>query len=805
MSLAQNLTYSLRSLRKSPGFTAATLVCLTLGIGATSAMFTVAHSVLLAPLPYPQPDRIVGLWNHLTKMELYWLGASAPEYLEYVEQNQAFERIAAYYTGLNVTVRNAEGPESVPAAIASPDLFPLLGVKAVAGRTFLAGEGVHGNDNVVLLSHGFWRRWLGGNPAVVGTVLEVSGQPLTIVGVLPEDFRFAGDDIEIWAPLALDPQDLPARRNRYLEIVGRLRDGISLEQAQARIASHARRIEAENLEVYRPQGRQVVLLPLKERMVAEVRPALAVLLGAVGLVLGIACVNVANLLLVRATRREGELAVRIALGATRPRVLGQVLTESAVLGLLGGVLGLLAAYWTVGLILAIHPEAVPRAHEIRLDGTVVAFTAALSLATGLAFGLMPALQLLNRNLQPLLKEGGRSLGALRGRSRSALVICEIALAFVLLVGAGLLVESLRRARQVDPGFDPGGLLTARIALPFTTYRDETRVAAFFDGLLDRVEALPGVRGAAIVSVLPLSGADASASFVIQGWRNDRSEGLPSADEWVVSPGFHRTLGIPLREGRGFAASDGPQSQPVALIDETLARRHWPTGSPLGQRIQLGSSGAGPWLTIVGVVGHVKQAGLDKEARGQIYTPLAQVAARSVTLMVRASGDPLALAPGVRKAILEIDRAQPVFQIRTMEQVLAESFAPRRFSTALLGTFSAIALILAAVGIYGVMAYDVAQRSREIGLRVAMGAQSADVLRLVVGQGMILALAGLAAGGLGAVGLTRFLASQLFGVESHDPLVFAAVAAVLAAIGLLASYVPARRALRLDPVAVLKAE
>ena len=805
MSLPQDLSYALRTLRKSPGFTLAAVLCFALGIGATTAMFSVVNAVLLRPLPFHEPDRVAGLWNHLTKMDLDWLGASAPEYLEYVERNSVFEQIAAYQMGFEVTIGGETGPESVVAGLATPSLFPLLGVKASAGRTFAAEEGVRGEDDVVLLSHGFWRRRFGGDPSVVGKKIDISGEPLLVIGVLPPAFRLEGEkEADIWAPLALDLTNLRPRRHRYLNVLGRLKDGVSLAQAQAGIEKIAREVEQEYPDVYQPQGRQVVLVPLQERMVSEVRPALLALLGAVALVLLISCVNVANLLLARATRRQGEIALRTALGADRLRLLRQVLAESTVLAVLGGAVGLLGASWALDLLVAIHPESIPRVDEIQLDGTVVAFAIALSLLTGLVFGMIPGIQLFRRELHPLLKEGGRATGG-RGRLRNALVVSEIALAFVLLIGAGLLLESFRKAQRVDPGFEVDELLTLRVTLPYSQYREDSRAEGFYRSLLERIQALPGVEAAAMISNLPLSGQESLTGFLIEGRSLSPADGAPSADQRVVSAGYHQAMGIGLVQGRYFQEGDTAQSPRVALIDETLARRDWPGESPLGRRIQLGSGGDGPFLTIVGVVEHVRQHGLDRESRPQIYVPYPQSVLRSMALLVRTSGDPLSLASPVRSAVWELDPGQPVSEIRSMDEVMAESFAPRRFSTALLSSFSAIALLLASLGVYGVMAYNVAQRGREIGLRVAMGAQRSDVLRLIVGQGMSLTLIGLLAGGLGAVALTRFLASQLFGVGAHDPAVFTVGALSLAAIALLASFVPARRALRFDPVSVLKSE
>jgi len=799
--LLQDLRFSLRALRRNPLFAVTAILCLALGIGTSTAIFAILHAVVLAPLPYEDADRVVEVWNHLTLMDLAWQKASVPEYLDYVERSEVFSRLGGYIDGITTTVTDGGEPEAVAAGYATPSLFPLLGVRPHLGRTFLEEEASPGRGGVVLLSQGLWQRRFGADPGVVGRTIGLDGESYLVVGVLPRDFRFPDARVQLWQPLTINRAQLPLRRYRVLHVLGRLRDGVSLEQAQAGMEALSAELYREHPDIYPRQGWKVELAPVKEQMVSQVRPVLRLLLAGVFLLLLIACVNVANLLVVRAIGREGEIAVRLALGAGRRRLARQLVTESLVLGVSGGLLGLAIARAAVGLLVAARPEFLPRVEEVRIGGVPLAFSLFVSLATGLAFGLVPALQLFGRRLRTAIRAVGSDPG--RNLLRRVFVVAEVALAFVLLVGAGLMIRSFAAAQRVDPGFDARDVLTLRINLSYRRYTEPAAVAAFYGALERRLAELPGVRGVGAVSILPLSGGERVGAFEIEGRGLPSGEDLPSSDLRVATAGYHRAMRIPLLAGRGFSPADDAQAPQVAVIDDELARRYFPGQSPVGRRIRPGSFGDQPWATIVGVVGQTRQAGLDHESRGVIYMPHAQQPRPAMTIVLRSASDPSGLAGPIRQAVREIDPIEAVSEVRTMEQVMDGSLAMRRLSALLLGGFSAMAFVLAVVGIYGVMAFNVLHRRREIGLRVAIGAQSRDVLRLIVGQGTGLVLLGLLLGLGGAVALGRFLASLIFGVGVYDPVTYVTVTAALALAGLFASYLPARRALRLDPTLALR--
>ncbi|HVR95697.1 MAG TPA: ABC transporter permease [Thermoanaerobaculia bacterium] len=803
MSLLQDVRFSLRALRRNPVFAATAVLCLALGIGATTAIFAVVHAVVLAPLPYEDADRVVEVWNHLTRMDLPWQEASVPEYLDYVERNEVFSQLGGYAGGVTATVVDGGEPEAVAAGYAAPGLFSLLGVRPHLGRVFLEEESTPGRDKVVLLSHGLWQRRFGADPGVVGRMIGVDGDRFLVVGVLPPEFRFPDARVQLWEPLTIDRADLPPRRFRFLHVLGRLRDGTSLEQAQAGMEALAAELYREHPDLYPRQGWKVELVPVKEHMVRQVRPVLRLLLAGVCLLLLIACVNVANLLVVRAIGREGEITMRLALGAGRRRLMRQLVTESMVLGVCGGLLGLGLARGAVGLLVAARPEFLPRVEEIGIGGVPLAFSVLVSLATGLAFGLIPALQLFGRQLRTAVRRVGADPG--RNLLRRVLVVAEVALAFVLLVCAGLMIRSFAAAQKVDPGFDASHVLTLRIGLDNLRYAEPAAILGFYGALERRIAALPGVREVGAVSILPLSGGESTTTFEVEGRGLPSGDDFPSADLRVVTAGYHRAMRIPLLAGRGFLPADDARSSPVVLVDEELARRYFPRQSPIGRRIRFGSSGQGPWLTIVGLARHTRQDGLDRESRGLVYLPHAQQQRQAMTVVLRSASDPSGLAGPVRQAVRELDPGQAVSEVRTMEQVMDESLAMRRLSVLLLGGFSAMAFTLAVVGIYGVMAFHVLQRRREIGLRMALGAQSRDVLRLIVGQGTGLVLLGLFLGLGGAAALVRFLSSLIFGVGVYDPVTYTVVTAALALAGLAASYLPARRALGLDPTLVLRSD
>jgi putative ABC transport system permease protein len=810
-TLLQDLRYAVRTLSKTKSFTLAAVLALALGIGANSAIFSVANAVLLRPLPYSEPERLVMISGDLRKPGLDDIGASAAEFNDYKEQSHSFERLA-YYTegGFNLSGGGAAEPERITGAYVSGELFPLLGVGPARGRTFTAEEDRSGHDQVIVLSHRLWQRQFSSDSSIVGRSLEVNGKSMTVIGIMPEDFQFPDRDIELWKPIALDAEDVGEknRGSHYLEIIGRLRPGVSLPQAQTEIKAIAARIGAAHPDQY-DQGFGAKVISRHEQVVGSVRPILLILLGAVGFVLLIACANVANLLFARSATREREMAIRTALGAGRWRIIRQLLTESLLLSTVGGSLGLLLALWGVDLLVGLAPDSIPRLSEIGLDIRVLGFTLLVSLVTGVLFGLLPALRLSKPDLQESLKDGARGAGESfrRQRMRNLLVVAEVALSLVLLVGAGLMIKSFMRVQQIDPGFNPDHVLTMRFSLPQVKYTEPKQQRAFFQQLESRIKALPGVESVGAVSFLPLSNTGNNRSFAIEG----QGRISPNVQFRMVSPDYFQAIGMVLRRGRQLTDQDREGTLPVAVINEEMARTFLAGQDPLGHRIKLGDADSPfPWLSIVGVVGDVKHNGLEAEVKPQMYVPYQQPPlpgfnVTSMFLAVRSNVEPGTLAAAVRREVYALDQDQPVADIKTMNERLDESGAPRRFNMLLLTIFAALALLLAMVGIYGVMSYSVTQRTHEIGVRVALGAQSRDVLKLIVGQGMLLALIGVGLGLAGAFALTRLMTSLLFGVSPSDPLTFVSVALVLAAVALFACLIPARRATRVDPMEALRYE
>jgi putative ABC transport system permease protein len=807
----QDVRYGLRQLRRNAGFTVVAVLTLGLGIGANTAIFSVVDTVLLRPLPYRQPGHLVKIWGNFAGIGLPndQNAISAPEFKDLESLNRSFTGVAAM-TGGSANLNVGGTPQSVQAAVVSPTLFPILGAKPALGRTFLPEEGEAGQDKEVVLSYGLWKRGFGGEPGVVGSRLKIDGVSYAVVGVMPAGFEYPYN-AEIWAPLAFAPNTLTSanRGNHGLEVLARIKPELSLQQAREDMKAVTQAVEDQNKEYpYAQFHFAFTLTPLLDEMVSGVQTALWILTGAVALVLLIACADVANLLLVRASAREREMAVRMAMGASRLRLMRQMLTESVLLSLLGGATGFLIAHWGIRALVALTASILPRVAAASLSGTVLAFTMLISLGTGLLFGLAPALHTSGGVKHESLKGGGRTSTAasVSERLRHALIVAEIALSLILLNGAGLLVRSFLRLQEVDGGFRPDHVLTMGISLPGEKYSKPEQVRAFYREVLDRVAKLPGVQAAGAVDLLPLSGSGSSGTTTIDSQAVPPDAATPEADQRTVTPGYFQAMGIALVSGRYIDERDSDQSPPVAVVDETLAKTCWPSENAVGKRLHRG--GASPtahWVTVVGVVRHVRYRTLEAQSRVEVYWPETQNPAPSMSLAIRTSTDPLQLATAVQKEVAAVDPEQPAYQIRTMDELVEGSLAGRGLATLLLSIFSGAALLLAAVGIYGIMAYWVSQRSNEMGIRRALGAQKGDVLGLVVGQGVKLTLIGVTIGIIGALALTRSLSSLLYGVKPTDPVTFIAVSLILAAIALGASYIPARRATKVDPMVALRYE
>ncbi|HET7623326.1 MAG TPA: ABC transporter permease [Gemmatimonadaceae bacterium] len=799
-TLLQDLRYAARSLRRTPGFTIVAVLTLALGIGANAAIFSVVNGVLFRPLAYANPDQLVMVWGHSENIGNET--ASLPDFKDWRERNTVFESMAAV-ANTRFDVTGDGEPERVDAALTTANFFHVLGVIPALGRAFNEEEETSGRDRVVVLSHGFWERRFGARADAVGRTITLSGLPYTVIGVAPSGFRF-GNPSDMWAPLRTDTTR--GRRADFLAVVARLKTGTTMEQAQAQMTTIGRALEAQYPASN--TGWSPELVSLEEQLVGDIRPALLVFMGAVGLVLLIACANVANLMLMRAAAREREMAIRAALGAGRKRIVRQMLTESTLVALLGGALGLLVAVWGVSSLRAAQTTPIPRFDEAGVDGRVLAFTLVLCLGTGLLFGLAPALRLVSGRTQGSLREGARGASGGIGvnQLRGALVLGEVALAMVLLVGAGLLIRSFNRLSNVDPGFDSHSVISAQIVLPRVRYAEGNSQLAFFDQLLQTTRAMPGVESVALTSDAPLSGGGNYLSFEIAGRPPAAANTVQDAEVLVTGPDYFHTLRIPLRTGRTFTAQDDARATRAVVINSAMARRFWSNGDPIGARITLGDpADSSSWRTVVGVVGDVRQNALSDEPYPQLFLPLTQTPQRAMLLLARTTGSPTSLAGPIRRAVTAIDPDLPVSDIRTLDERLDNSIAQPRVSMMLLGIFALMALVLAAVGIYGVLSYTVTQRTRELGIRMALGAESTSVMRLVVGQAMVPALVGVALGLVSAWGATRLMSSLLFGVSATDPVTFVAVALFLLAVAALASWIPARRATKVDPLIALRAE
>jgi len=810
-SFLQDCRYAVRILARSPGFTLIAVLALALGIGANSAIFSIVNAVILKPLPYDKPEQLVQLWMRFTGIGIpndqNWV--SAPEFVD-LQQNQSLSHLAAISSNsFNINITGT--PERIDSAVVSTSFFPLLGVQAQLGRVFLPEEGQPGREHVVLLSDGLWRRRFGADPAISGRKLVMNGQSYQVIGVLPRDFQLPLE-AEVWTPLVFLADDLSpnSRGNHQYQVIARIKPCLSLDQARADLDVVSQRIIDQHRDYpYRQFNFRVLTIPLLEQQIGDIKTALWVLMSAVGLVLLIACANVANLLLVRASSREREIAVRQALGVSRWRLLRQLLTESAILGLLAGVIGLFLGYWALRLLTTLAATSFPRVMEAHMDLRVLAFTLLVSLATGLLFGLAPAFS--SRHVtHDALKEGGRggTAGAGSQRLRGTLVVAEVALSLTLLVGAGLLIRSFLRLQDVDTGFRPEGVLTMRISLPSEKYAKIEQNRTFFRELLAQIRRLPGVDAAGGATGLPLSGAGWSGTTTLDSQAVQPQDASPEADQRPVFPGYFEALAIPLVRGRYFEQRDNETGAPVAIIDETMANTYWPKEDPIGKRIkQGGRQSSQPWRTIVGVVRHVRYRTLESPSRVEFYWPYDQTSfpLGSMSLAIHTSSDPRSLAGVVQRQVQALDPDQPAYRIRTMAELMSESMARRRLSMFLLAIFAGVALALAAVGIYGIMSYSVAQRAHEVGIRMALGAGSMDVVRMVLGQSLGLTLAGILVGLLGSLALTNFLSSLLFNIKATDATTFLLVALILAVVALVASFVPAYRATTVDPVNALRQE
>jgi putative ABC transport system permease protein len=799
-----DIRYAFRQLRKSPGFTIIAVLTLALGIGANSAIFSLVNGVLLRPLSYPDAEQIVFIEGQNPSLGITDSNISAPDFQDWTTQTQTFSHTAFYWTGGAALAEQGGEPERVPRAGVTTRFFDLLGVQPILGRSFLEEDDRPDSTTVAILSEGLWKRRFGADRSIVGKSITMNTRPVTVVGVMPGGFEFP-QNTQIWTPAGVNAAKEP-RDNRELSALGRLKPGVELEQAQSQVSAVNARLAQASPDTNK--GWDAHLSRLHERLVRSVRPSLLLLLGAVGFVLLIACANVANLLLARAAARQKEVAIRTALGASRGRIIRQMLTESILLSTIGGAMGLILSFWLIELLISISPPDSPRFSEVHLDYRVLAFTLAISAITGLIFGLAPALQASKLDVSGSLKEGGRSSeGYRRTNARSLLLIGEVAMSLILLAGAGLLIKSFMRLQEVKPGFNPEHVLIASLSLPGAKYKEDQQRVDFFRALLERLSALPGVQaaGAGVNFPLNASGYSIGRTFIPEGKPLTRDEAA-DANWSTITTTYFEALQIPLLAGRTFNDRDNVSAPKVVIVNRNVAIKHFGSEiAALGKRINIWRDEKFP-REIVGVVGDTKSGTLEGDSEAQIYTPQAQDGGWGfMTLAIRTTADPSAFTATLRREVLGLDKDLPIFNVKTMEDVVAASIGSRRLSMLLLSVFAGVALLLAAIGIYGVMAYTVNQRTQDIGIRMALGAQAGDVLRMIVGQGMTLALIGIGVGLAGAWGLTRVIASLLFGVEATDPITFAAISLLLAFVALLACYLPARRAARVNPIEALRAD
>jgi putative ABC transport system permease protein len=816
--MLQELRVAIRVLAKSPAFVLIAIATLALAIGANTAVFSLVNALLIRPLPYDSPQNLVLLWEEFTAQGLERIPVSVPEFLDYEKETKSYSRIAACtYTDLNLT--GGDIPERIQGASVSPALFPLLGIQPIRGRVFADNEQGEGRDDVVVISGRLWQRRFNSDPMLVGKKIELNGRNFTVIGIMPNSFEFPlplfnmqggqfTEQVDIWKPVAFTENELKSRGSRDYGIIARLAPNVIPQQAQAELNALVARWKTQYPDNYGPGANfGAKVYPLQEQVVGRMRPALWILFGAVLLVLLIACANLTTMLLARGAVREREMAIRIALGAGSLRLVRQLLIESLILSVVGGLAGIVLAIWGLDVLRAVTSRTVPRIAEVNLDLTVLAWTFIVAVGTGILFGFFPAVASSRPQLTEALKEGGRtsSEGVRRHALRNGLVIGEIAIALALLVGASLLVRSFVRLENVNPGFNPRQVLTMELSLPVSKYPRGKPVAGLFADMERRVATLPGVRYAGITSILPLSGNNSDSSFAIEG-RVDQemaSHVSPDEEQRSVGPNYFRVLEVPLLQGRIFAEADTMDAPPVVIVNQALAKKYWTNGDALGKRITFDDPRKDPkWTTIVGIVGDVRHRGLDEPPVPEFYRPHAQVPYRGMILAVRSGQDPRGLTSAIRRELAGVDPDLPIAHVRTLEQIAADSIAPRRLSVLLLGVFAMMALVLASIGMYGVMSYLVAQRTHEIGVRMALGAQRSDVLKLILKRGALLAGTGTAIGLVFALLGSRALASLLYGISAFDITTFAVVTLVLGAVALLASYIPALRATQADPMIAL---
>lgn len=804
-SLQHDIRYAVRGLIKRPGFTCIAVITLALGIGANSAIFSAVNALLLKPLDFPDLDRVVAIWDKVPSRGVVHNEVAMANYLDWRDQSQSFEQLALYrWWSTNLT--GVDPPERIQGFLVTANFLDTLGIKPIMGRNFSQEDNQPGKDAIAVITYSLWQRRFGGDPNIINKTITLNSVTRTVIGVMPERFNFP-KGAEIYAPLALTPELTRSRGSHSYYVIGRLKRGISRDGAQADIDTITARLEKEYPETNTGLGANVY--PIVKDTVRVYDTPLWVMMGAVGFVLLIACANVANLMLARASGRQKEIALRAALGASRWRIVRQLLTESVIVALLGGALGVLVAFWGIDALRVANPgdaaKFVPGWYQLGINFPVLAFTLGLSLFSGLVFGLAPAWQASKPDLNNALKEGGRLTSAGSHRLRSSLVVFEVALSLMLLVGAGLLARSFLVLLKTDAGFNPDQVLTMNLILPSAKYKEESQRGAFYRDLVQHVQVLPGVESAAAVNYLPLGGSNSSDDYLVEGTPEPPPGQENEGRYRVCTPGYFQTMEIPILKGRGFTEQDKPGAQRVIVVNETLARKHWPGGDAIGKRIRFyGPIEKNPWMEIVGIVGDVKHE-LNLAVTPEYYLPHEQDSWNAMVLVARTRLDPSSLAAPIRQQVWSIDKDQPVFDVYTMQQVRSLSVTPYSFSSVLLGIFAGVALLLAAVGIYGVMSFAVTQRTHEIGVRMALGARAGDVMKLVIQHGMVLALIGVGIGVAGAWGLTRFMEKLLVGVEPTDLLTFSAVSLFLLVAALLACYIPARRATKVDPLVALRYE